>query len=248
MPVIFHAIGIAEFKNELQEKKYIKLFKKNNIVGISCRFNEERFNNTFQTKKATFTFDPGIFASELFDVKKNSRSNCIGLGVMMSSRYKEQIIIEFWIDIIEKLNEQQIKWKIFTTGQTSDYLLAKKILMRLKYSNDVVKEKLANNPRTINELVETISEFDRILSFRLHSHIIAYSLNVPSVAIEWDRKIKDFMNSIDNINSYLTISSSANAVLDLLFSISTSIDYERKIMENKQILRKNLYSLIDTIV
>ena len=40
-----------------------------------------------------------------------------------------------------------------------------------------------------SDFLNEISCFDRLISFRLHSHILAFALGIPSVAIKWDEKI-----------------------------------------------------------
>ena len=42
------------------------------------------------------------------------------------------------------------------------------------------------------ELVSLISSFKGIITARLHSCIVAYSLDVPAIAISWTKKVADF--------------------------------------------------------
>lgn len=251
IPIVFHAVGFGEFKSTFQRKKFINIFRKDNIAGISSRFNVSNFNEVVLKNselQADYTLDPGIFASELYNVIKDNTTNCIGLGIMKSSRFKEEVIIQFWTRVINILNNKNLKWKMFTTGQTSDYKLAKKILENIKYSEENFGKHLADNPISVSELVSTIGSFERILSFRLHSHIIAYSLNIPSVAIVWDNKITDFMTSINNVDSSFKINDDTNRIIKVLLEKSTSISYKLDIEKNKEIVKSNLYNLIEKAI
>lgn len=250
IPIIFNSVDLGVLKNKFQKENYLSILKSNYIVGISCRCDAERLNHSLlkdNKTKAIFAFDSGIFASDLFNVSRKQNTSCVGLGIMMSSRYKTEVIIRFWVNIIEKLNQSEIKWKVFTTGQTSDYLLAKRILIIIGYPENQICQLLVQKPQTPVDLVRTIAEFDRILSFRLHSHIIAYALDVPSIAIAWDEKIKDFMRKTYNSDNYFTISSNTDDILQSLLKISRTVEHEQIIFENKKQLKNTLYGFVNDV-
>ena len=86
---------------------------------------------------------------------------------------------------------------MFSTGCQEDYLLAKNILEQLQLIEEGdFSNYLLDRPTSTKELVNDINQFDSIVSFRLHSHIIAASYGIPSFAIYWDNKQVDFFHKI----------------------------------------------------
>lgn len=51
-------------------------------------------------------------------------------------------------------------------------------------------------PHTTKQLVETVSRFSAVITFRMHSSIIAYSFGIPSIALVWNDKIPFFYQNI----------------------------------------------------
>lgn len=65
-------------------------------------------------------------------------------------------------------------------------------------------------------LVKTISRFQSIISFRLHSHIIAASLGIPSVAVVWDDKVRGFFGKIGHPERCCTLLDGPEKILNKL--------------------------------
>ena len=82
-------------------------------------------------------------------------------------------------------------WKLFTNGDISDERVVDKLLIELGISYR--KSELVL-PRAIDaeSLIFNITSFKKIISFRLHSHIIAASFGIPSYGFVWDSKVRDF--------------------------------------------------------
>ena len=67
---------------------------------------------------------------------------------------------------------------------------------------------------TPEQLISKISSYDAVISCRLHPSIISFSLDVPSIGIVWNNKVKGFYESVgyedrivetDNISADLLI-------------------------------------------
>lgn len=235
IPVIFNAVGLGVLENRHAKKLYEKCLKFNCVKYISCRCDQERMNSfLFKEKMVQSTFDSAVLASQIYDIERDKSSKIIGLGIMKSSRYKEDDLIAYWSEIIKYLETEGIQWKVFTTGQCADYLLSEKILEL----NGFGDEKLLSRPEKPEELVAHISEFCGIISFRLHSHIIAYSLGIPSLAIVWDEKIRDFFKKVDlekNVFQFNDMS-----ILDNISDLFVEEMSEKEIKKNKQLSVLNL--------
>lgn len=237
IPVIFNSCGTGHIKS----KRLIYLLKKSlareNVIHISSRDDWEKINELYlkKTKRYAYeTFDPALCINEIYDVKKKENAYAIGLGIMhIHDNYrsvKEQDLLVFWSNVIQFLNAKKIKWKLFCNGGDADYNFALKILKHLKYKNsDLLLERRATIPK---ELIESISTFKSIISFRLHSHIIATSLDIPSIAIVWDDKLKFFFRKIGAFDRCKTVHSTPKEILDAL-SKAENIGYDQNLL-NKQ--------------
>lgn len=239
IPVVFNGVdvGTQSFINQVILKHIIN----NPIVkGISCRCIPDRFECLSPNKKIISTFDCAVLTSDYYIKHKENRVT-VGLGIMNSSRFSHSQLIHFWINAINMLNSRGITWKIFTTGSLNDKALALEIidLAGIKKTNEV-----AVFPTTVMELVNVIQSFNSILSFRLHSHIVAFSYGIPSVGIFWDNKIQDFFDKAQISNRVYSIHDDIQKIINtLLFAI---IDHEI-VYSKKKITRSKLSDLLQTI-
>ncbi len=215
IPTIYSSVGLGIVK-----EKDIKIFKRvleyPNVRAISCRCDENRFNCLFgfDNGRVLGTFDPGVCASDYFGISRNNKTSCVGLGVMCSSRISNERMFLFWKQIISYLDDKGIQWKMFYTGTWKDYLLAKEILTSLNIHNTECR--INENINTPLDLINELSQFSKTVSFRLHSHIISYSLGIPSIAISWDRKIDDFFSKIGHSDRVFDIEADVPSIIKKL--------------------------------
>lgn len=90
-----------------------------------------------------------------------------------------------------------ISWKLFTNGSQSDIEFAQRIKSELGLSAD----RICDHPASSESLVKTVTQFDNIISFRMHSQIIAASYGIPCFGFVWDDKIKEFYQKIGYPNN-----------------------------------------------
>ncbi|MTI48645.1 polysaccharide pyruvyl transferase CsaB [Sporosalibacterium faouarense] len=100
-------------------------------------------------------------------------------------------------------------------AKTVDYLSTKDrrvVLIPMKYPDDVefsleIKEMCETNPYVVEnyykpkEVLGIIGKFEILIGIRLHALIFGAIANVPVVGIEYDPKIKGFLQLIDGVNS-----------------------------------------------
>ena len=104
-----------------------------------------------------------------------------------------------------------------------------------------IEDVIATRPQIPKELVKIISQYNSIISFRLHSHIIAYSLEIPSIAIAWDNKVNFFFKDIGYSERCKRIDSDPEEiVLNLLESMKKPYISKQKI--------KQMNHTLDTLI
>lgn len=216
IPVFFNAVGIGNLTHN-HAKIYRKILEKDIVKGITCRCNSQRFYTEIDTvAQINETFDTAIMASDIYNNYHRSKSGVIGLGVMQSSRINDEKLISFWSSIIKKLEERSLNWKFLYTGSDNDIALITKIASSVGID---LNEKIRTDINTPEDFISELVQCNKILSFRLHSHILSYSFGIPSLGISWDNKIKDFFSKIGRPNMACDLNQNINVILDKLLSI-----------------------------
>lgn len=232
IPVIFHACGVGpsysrKIKNQLKHS-----LTQNCVKYISCRDDADKVRQLLSGSSVSVidTFDPALLTSQLYNCSKNPKSATVGLGIMYPNGIGSKKVLNFWHKLIKKLDKQNIPWKLFTNGAASDYAFAKEILSSMpEYAGREERYLCPRNNRP-EDLVFTISEFNSIISFRLHSHIIAASLNIPSIAIVWDKKIPFFFQKIGCSNRHFTVNHDIGSIVKELLRAQQE-GYDRSIID-----------------
>lgn len=168
---------------------------------ISTRDDIDELNKYIKNPKIETSkiADVGVWASDVYDIKKNGDSKIIGIGVIVADRFVEHhtgILPEEYnealVDTIRKLEARGEIVEIFNTGNPEDEAYAKHICKLAGKNPDNVKT--AKKPK---DILEIISNYKGIISSRLHSCIPAYSMDIPFVAISWNNKLKYFAQEIN---------------------------------------------------
>lgn len=236
-PVFFNACGTGKaasrhIRNILKEN-----LAKSVVKFVSSRDDVDEINHFYMSEKqrAVKTFDPALWSAAIYG-KRKKKCDLIGLGIMHCTNIPYDKVVGFWIAVIGELDKRKIRWKMFCNGAIEDYRLGQRVLDQLALKEEKKLEKCAEMPE---ELVDQISGFSGIISFRLHSHIIAASLEIPAVAIEWDKKLRFFYGNLEHPERCLLIKSSAKEVVDALV-LAKNQEYDRALIENQRKYARDL--------
>jgi len=202
IPIVFNSCGVGRNSTKITQNLLRKSVNSKNVIAISLRDNLNNFKNDYYSTKDTeikLTLDSAFELEYFFDVK-NNKTNKVGVGVMGFDSIKnnknsinEADYIGIYEHILAELETSGTTWEFFTNGSPGDHEYAKLLSERFE-----VSEKIKERPGTTRELVDTIACYDKIISFRLHSHIVANALGIPSVGYVWDKKVREFADSIGN--------------------------------------------------
>lgn len=252
IPVALNAVGIEGFDNSNIKCKVLKkALNQKNVKMITTRDDLNKLykyiskNNDIILGQVS---DPAVYINEVYEISRNTESEIIGLGVCRGRLfldneidYNETKLLNLWKNIIFKLDENNIKWKIYTNGLDADNQFALKLADELK----IEKEKVII-PNTPKELVETISNFEAIINTRLHSSIIAYSLKVPSIGLVWNNKLKMFGDSIGYPERFLSIDEFNPEIIIRKLKVAISENYEKILPEEyRKSIKESLIKFID---
>ena len=172
------------------EKLLRKMFAFPKVDSISVRDSYEKVQKLIDDPaKLNETFDAAINCSRFYPASPQQNID-FGIGCISSESSMKDVL-----EIIQNISRKGYKWKLFTNGNINDYNAARKILTELGLS-DNIDAYLFERPTRPAELIQHITSFRYIISFRLHSLIIASSFGIPSAGIVWDNKIIEFYKKI----------------------------------------------------
>lgn len=199
IPVIFSGIGVEGFSEQDEKCQRLKnALNRSCVKGITTRDDIYTLTHSYIDSSTIFTqkvADPAVWAHEVYN-KQKKPSDIIGVGMIREGIYESNDIkierndiFQLWSDILMELDRQNQPWRIFTNGYSSDMKFAINLLKYMNREKDI-SEKIIPSPKTADELVNIISRFKAVIAGRLHANIISYSLDIPSIGIIWNDKLR----------------------------------------------------------
>ena len=197
IPVYFNAVGIEGYdENNFFSKLLKKLTNFKCIKDITTRDDYEALSKYLDKDCSDkIVGDPALFSNEIY--QKQPQKDLIGLNMIRSGIFRvnghnttEEDVINFYVEMIKRLNKKGMKWQIFTNGVRFDNNVGIKVLDALGIKPS--EENIVDLPKTSQELVDLITSYKAIIGGRMHAHIIAASFDIPTVGTIWNDKIKWF--------------------------------------------------------
>lgn len=251
--VIFNSVGVEGYSKKDYRCKKIKTALNSDCIKMITTRDDIEFleNNYIENKNIVVdkVADPAVWSYKTYsnDIKQNKKE-VIGLGIIRPGifldngfKFSEKQQLKFWSEIVEKLEEKGYDWELFTNGVKADYDFGKKILDYMKIED---ASKLVDIPKNGEELINIIYQYKGIIAARMHANIISYSLDVPSVGIVWNNKLKMFGENIGVPERFITQENfKANYVVQKLEQA-----LEEGYKYNKEEYKETVYGLLkDTI-
>lgn len=215
------------------------------VKSISCRDGAEWINmNLLNSNKKAYSMPCcAVYAKDAYSVEAIPDSDIIGIGVIRGNiftsygkDFAEEKLLQLYSDVINGLCKKGWKCCIFTNGYSGDIQFAHNLYKRVGKKEVIMKEA----PKDASELITTISQFKGMITARLHSCIVAYSLQIPTVAITWTNKVKDFMNLIAKPDSAIELDELTTEKILQRFETALSEKYDLSIYEEvrEQVLKE----------
>lgn len=214
IPIVYNSCGMG--LNKKNKKYLLKAVNINNVIGVSIRDNPQKFKDFFQSTTYTEAMDP-VYEISKFIPRLNHNSKLIGIGLMEPNAYLHNKIdltrneyFNLINIIVKKVENMGYNWEFFCNGNDDDFRFINEVCQKNGYSQD----KINKRPVTPDELVAEVLNFDKIISFRLHSHIIASSYNIPCFGFEWDKKMKSYFTKLNNEKFCLKLNLETKKILN----------------------------------
>ena len=119
----------------------------------------------------------------------------------------------FFLELHKQLTSAGKSVLLFTNGASEDARFATRLLDYARqvdpHDTSTFSLVLPNRP---DEVVSIISSCSAIVAHRMHANIIAFSLGIPSIGIEWDPKLRGFFSMVKREEYLLPMDCSATSV------------------------------------
>lgn len=199
VPVFLSAIGVEKFYPD--DERSVALKEAVNlpcVKGISVRDDIETLKRDYLENKDIKTYsvyDPAVWCADTYKKYldlKSKKEECVGLGITREKLFfdygnpqiDKDYQLNLWKGIIDELDKRNVKWKVFTNGDTYDEIFAKEVLNFVGHG-----EKL-EAPKDGVSLVKDISQFSSVIAGRMHSNIVSFALKIPSIGFVWNQKLR----------------------------------------------------------
>ncbi len=203
-PVIFSAIGIEGYSEEDEKCQRVK--KALNFECVKQVTTRDDFESLQKYKDneqmvVEKVSDPAVFSSGILQNYKveGTKKKKIGIFVLRHNGFVDNKIdfsgqkaAAFWVDLIRILEEKGYDYELLTSGHFADEAFIDYLIR--KYN--VNQKKCVFNMNSPERLIKKISSYAGVISCRLHPSIISFSLDVPSLGVVWNPKVKGFYESI----------------------------------------------------
>lgn len=230
IPVVFNACGKGQISNYNNIKNIIN---SNCVKYISVRDNFHFFKKYDDYNKVFETYDTAILCNNIYIESKKQKN--IGIGIMISHKISFKKQLHFWQNIIKYCIDNKLEWEIFCNGNIDDYNFGKYILKSMELDYDHICQR----PIFPNELVSTVTKYNKIISMRLHSLVIAYSYKIPAIAISWDKKVDEFYKKINRESFCFNFNSNLEDIKKSIITINNDFD-QKQILSIEQDISNNI--------
>lgn len=186
--VLFHACGMSTLD---EDAIYLlrQVLASRKVVSISLRDSYERFTELFTTKaKVIKTYDTALNCSRLYE-GAGEKKTPLGIGLIDRCYDQQLSLIRYFLN-------RDIRWKAFTNGSPYDWEYAAKLLTDAGIPENALDQYLEKRPVTVQELIDTVTGYEKIIAFRMHCQIVAASFGVPSFGFAWDTKVTEFYEKL----------------------------------------------------
>lgn len=205
-PVIFSAIGVERYDEGNKKCQRLKQTLNFDCVKqITTRDDYPLLKKYKENEQLTIgkVSDPAVFAGKVFEKftvsPQSASARKVGIFILRANGFKDNKInfsredaAKLWIDLAALLEQKGYDYEFLTSGHFGDEAFLD-FLIR-KYG--VKESKCVFNINSPEQLIGRISSYTAVVSCRLHPSIISYSLDVPSIGIVWNPKVKGFYEAI----------------------------------------------------
>lgn len=209
IPVVFNACGVGKISTK-NCFKLNKLLNSHSVKAIALRDGFE--NSVFSDLKIVKAYDPVIEVSDFYNMKNKGRKVQLGINLMSpwvscrsnpeeGNRRTKQLLYK----AIAFCDKRRLSWEVYSNGGVDDV----GYIMGACEQMGIPKSKVAEHPNSPEKLISLVERYERIVGFRMHTHVIANSFHIPTLGFIWDKKVADYAEATQQKNSFIPFDDTA---------------------------------------
>lgn len=197
-PVHFISCGVGEKWSDAARRMLNSALTDARTITLRDRTSQSNLYKNFPTVSSSVSFDPAIWASEVYPCQSTQFDNVIGLGLINSAdvnlylspdqQLSEQSLTDIFCTIIDGLIQNGLGCELFTNGSASDASFSNNLAAKLK-NRHYPHVQFAPHPGRPSQLADLISRYAGVIACRLHANLVALSSQKPTQGLAWDNKI-----------------------------------------------------------
>jgi polysaccharide pyruvyl transferase WcaK-like protein len=238
IPVFFNACGYGP--NSIQSLSIFKwILKQPCVKQVTTRDDL----SLISSEGIKVVPDIAITAYRYYNFIIHKKQQIIGINIIAPDHYlknsNDTITVSSFnniiISMIEKISSIY-KVVLFSNGACEDQEYIDWLYGKMGYLTNITMEE---RPKNGFELINIICGFSLVIGFRLHSLIVSYSYNIPTIGIAWDNKLAFWGQMTGNTNIYMLSQLPVECIPELIEeSIRAGINKDRKTELENQIIEQ----------
>lgn len=209
IPVFFNAVGVEGYDADDERCRNLKsALNLPCVKGISVRDDYTAMRDYYISNPdilVSSVFDPATWSAQVYPRLSQPTFRHVGLGVVREGLFADygfpeinrEFQLDFWRDVVSRLEADGYTWEIFTNGVGDDEIFAQEVLSYIGHG------KKALRPAEPAQLVNTICSYEVIIACRMHTNILAHTFSVPSVGLVWNDKLAFWGEKIGHGDRFL---------------------------------------------
>lgn len=201
IPLAFNAVGVGTQWSWLGKKLFRQALVHARYISVRDEPSRKTLHRHLPALQPIhLTYDPALFAPQTYNLHAHPNSQTIGLGIAHPQElrhmadnpaaFTDAAITATWVNIYQTLSPH-FPLTLFTNGAVEDEAFLTHLSHAIKIQTGQTPARLPR-PTTPRMLVENITQCRALVAYRLHALITAFSLDIPSVGLVWDSKVRSF--------------------------------------------------------
>lgn len=205
-PVFLSSIGIESYDEDDPKCQRIKTALNSECVKrISTRdgfdlLEHYKAREDLPIDKAA---DPAVFAKWVFrkiaHSVENKKKKKIGIFIIRHHAFEDNGLdftwrqaADMWCGLTRELEARGYDYELLTSGHYADEVM----LYGLDSNYGIPSANCVTTVNYLEDLIGHLSDYDAVITCRLHPSILAYSMGIPSVSLLWNPKVRGFYDSV----------------------------------------------------
>lgn len=220
IPLIINSVGIEEYDHKDIFFRFYKTYLNSSVVkAFTTRDYLESLKDDIIFNSNIYVDlepDNAILSSKLFHIYKSPSSHKIGIGIIRPNIFDDfqningvESIVELYKYIVDYLEQANINFDFFSNGAESDMKLIELL------ENKTGKHYQVRVANDYIDLMHIISKYNGIIVGRMHASIIGYSMDIPTIGLNWCRKVERFFELINRKDFILSLPFNVNSISNI---------------------------------